>query len=110
VIQLGKAADKIVSTPFMMDLPQQVYESPEVLMQIRYQGVNSNREALVIFNDDNAVYLPPNQGKGIENQSIGLQKQWLRPGPNKVQVMYEEAVTSDPDKGFTVYYIGFTQR
>jgi len=74
-------------------------------MDIRYQGVNSNREALVIFNDDNAVYLPPNQGKGIENQKVTLQKQWLRPGPNKVQLMYEEAVKSDPDKGFTVYFI-----
>jgi 4-amino-4-deoxy-L-arabinose transferase-like glycosyltransferase len=105
VIQLGKAADKIVSTPFAIDIPQNVYDAPTIQMDIRYQGVNSNREALVIFNDDNAVYLPPNQGKGIENQKVTLQKQWLRPGPNKVQLMYEEAVKSDPDKGFTVYFI-----
>lgn len=107
VVQLGKAADKIVSGVFTMDIPPQVYNAPEVKMDIRYQGVNSNREALVIFNDDNAVYLPPNQGKGIENQQVTIQKQWIRPGPNKVQLMYEEAVKSDPDKGFTVYYIGF---
>ncbi len=107
VVQLGKAADKIVSGVFMMDIPANVYNAPEVKMDIRYQGVNSNREALVIFNDDNAVYLPPNQGKGIENQQVTIQKQWIRPGPNKVQLMYEEAVQSDPDKGFTVYYIGF---
>lgn len=108
VIQLGKAADKIISNSYMMDIPQEVYQSPTLEMQIRYQGVNSNREALVIFNDDNAVYLPANTGKGIENQTVTLQKQWVKPGPNKIQVMYEEAVQSDPDKGFTVYYIGFT--
>ena len=108
VVQLGKAADKIVSGAYMMDIPQEMYQKPTVEMQVRYQGVNSNREALIILNDDNAVYLPANQGKGIENQSLVVQKQWLRPGPNKVQVMYEEAVKNDPDKGFTVYYIGFT--
>jgi hypothetical protein len=74
---------------------------------MRYMGVNSNREALVIFNDDNAVYLPANKGKGIEDQTVVLQKKWLRPGLNKVQILYEEAVQSDPDKGFTVFYLGF---
>ncbi len=107
VVQLGKTADKIVSENFTFQIPSDVYNSPTLVMPIRYQGVNSNREALVIFNDDNAVYLPPNQGKGIEDQTIELQKEWLKPGPNKVQIMYEEAVKSDPDKGFTVYYLDF---
>lgn len=110
VIQLGKAADKIISGAYMMDIPAQVYDKPVVEMQVRYQGVDSNREALVILNDDNAVYLPANKAKGIETQTLTVQKQWLRPGPNKIQVMYEEAVQHDPDKGFTVYYIGFTGR
>lgn len=110
VVQLGKATDKIISGAYMMDVPQEIYQKPVLEMQIRCQGVNSSREALVIFNDDNAVYLPPNKGKGIESQTVTMQKQWLRPGPNKIQVMYEEAVQHDPDKGFTVYYIGFTGR
>ena len=108
VVQLGKTPDKIVSNSYMMEVTQQVYQAPTISMQVRYQGVNSNREALVIINDDNAVYLPANTGKGIEDQTVTVQKQWLRPGPNKIQVMYEEAVRSDPDKGFTVFYIGFT--
>jgi 4-amino-4-deoxy-L-arabinose transferase-like glycosyltransferase len=108
VVQLGKSSNKIASEHFMIGIPTPVYQSPTVFMKIRYQNVNSNREALVIFNDDNAVYLPPNAGKGVEEQLIELQKSWIKPGQNKVQVMYEEAVTDDPDKGFTVYYIDFT--
>lgn len=107
VVQLGKAADKIISGNYNLDIPLQVYNSPVIEMHMRYMGVNSNREALVIFNDDNAVYLPANKGKGIEDQTVVLQKQWLRPGLNKVQILYEEAVQSDPDKGFTVFYLGF---
>ncbi len=107
VVQLGRAADKIISTPYMMNISQQAYNAPNLEMQIRYQGVDSNKEALVIFNDDNAVYLPANTGKSIELRTLRVQKQFVKPGYNKIQVMYEEAVQHDPDKGFTVFYIGF---
>ncbi|MBK8428251.1 MAG: hypothetical protein IPL27_20840 [Lewinellaceae bacterium] len=107
-MQLGKAADKIISIPYMMNISQQAYDSPTLEMEIRYQGVNSNKEALVIFNDDNAVYLPANTGKNIELRTLRVQKQFVKPGYNKIQVLYEEAVQYDPDKGFTVFYIGFS--
>jgi len=107
VVQLGKAADKIVSKDFLVQIPEIAFQGPVVPMQIRYQGVNSDREALVVFNDDNAVYLPQNKGIGPEMQSVELQKGWVKPGVNKIQIMYEETVKRDPDKGFTVYYVGF---
>ncbi len=108
VVQLGKSPDKIVSNTFVLDVPQDIYQASTIGMTLRYQGVNSNREALVIINEDNAVYLPANKGKGIEPQLVVVQKQWLKPGPNNIQFMYEEAVQNDPDKGFLIFYVGFT--
>jgi hypothetical protein len=110
VVQLGRAADKVVSSNFFLNIPEQMLQAPGIDLKIRYTRVNSNREALVLFNEANAVYLPANRGKGIEMQTVDIEKAWLRPGPNKVQILYEEAVKSDPDKGFTVYFMDLAPR
>jgi 4-amino-4-deoxy-L-arabinose transferase-like glycosyltransferase len=105
VVQLGKAADKVTSPVFFLQVPEQEFQEPTMELVVRRQNVNSNREGLIILNDDNAVYLPPNQGRGVETEILSIQKEWLKPGSNKIQIIYEEKVKSDPDKGFTVYYV-----
>jgi hypothetical protein len=107
VVQLGKAEEKIASADFYMTIPPELLSGATLPLFARYSGVNSGKEALIVFNDNNAVYLPPNRGKGIENQQVTVQSAWLRPGQNKLQILYEEAVKTDPDKGFTVYNLAF---
>jgi hypothetical protein len=106
VVQLGKAADKIQSANFFITVPPEEFYEEQMELIVRRQGVNSNREGLVVLNDNNAVYLPPNRGRMPEMDTLIIQKAWLRPGPNKLQFLYEEKVKSDPEKGFTVYFLG----
>jgi hypothetical protein len=107
VVQLGKASDKVISSFFYMNITPELLQTPTVSMRVRTQGVDSNREGLIVLNDQNASYLAPNKGKGIETQTLTIPREWLRPGNNQLQIVYEEKVKSDPDKGFTVYDIAF---
>jgi hypothetical protein len=107
VVQLGLADGKFDAIPFnvLVTAEQLAAAGPMLPVQVRYQGVNSNREALIAINDNNALYLPANKGKGIEKQVLQVNTAWLRPGYNKFQILYEPKVKSDPDKGFVFYYL-----
>jgi uncharacterized membrane protein len=106
VVQLGKAQDKYEALPYDINIPtERLQASPKIPIQVRYSGVDTPREALIVFNDNNALYLPANRSKGIETQRLEVNSAWLRPGANKIQIMYEPEVKSDPDKGFTFYQL-----
>jgi hypothetical protein len=105
VVELGRDNDKIESKEYHMSLPQSLFAQSQVELTVRTRWVDTNREALVLFNGQNAVWLPPNQGPGIEEFVIPLQHNWLKPGPNTIQVLYETKRPSDPRKGFTLYFL-----
>jgi len=84
-------------------------QQPELRMIVRARHVNNNREAFILFNDQNAVYLPPNKGKDIETLTLAVRSEWLRPGPNKVQICYDDQVKNDKDPGFALYYLALDQ-
>ena len=113
VLQLGKAADKIIARDLPLNLSPELVNAPNGLdMLVRTSGVDSDLEALVIFNGENAVYLPPNRQRGaVELQRVNIQRGWLRPGLNTLQIAYdEEKIKRDPDKGYTLYYLNFAPK
>nr|MBP6828556.1 hypothetical protein [Saprospiraceae bacterium] len=109
VVQLGQNEDKIESKTYHMTLPQNLFAQNEINLTVRTRGVDSNREALVLFNDKNAVWLPPNNMPGaVEEHVIPLNRNWIKPGSNAIQVLYETERPSDPNKGFTMYFLSIT--
>ncbi len=108
VVELGRDDDKIESKEYHMNLPQSLFLQNQIELTVRTRWVDTNREALVVFNGENAVWLPPNQGPGIEEAVLTLQREWLKPGTNTIQVVYETKRPSDPRKGFTLYFLSIT--
>ncbi|MCC7504881.1 MAG: glycosyltransferase family 39 protein [Saprospiraceae bacterium] len=109
VVELGKTTSKVVSKDYIINPPEALLQQPELRMIVRARHVNNNREAFILFNDQNAVYLPPNKGKDIETLTLAVRSEWLRPGPNKVQICYDDQVKNDKDPGFALYYLALDQ-
>ncbi|MCB9317256.1 MAG: glycosyltransferase family 39 protein [Lewinellaceae bacterium] len=105
VVELGRDDDKIESKEYHMNLPQSLFSQNQIELTVRTRWVDTNREALVLFNGQNAVWLPPNRGGGIEEAVLPLQREWLKPGTNTIRVLYETKRPSDPRKGFTLYFL-----
>ncbi|MBK9338007.1 MAG: glycosyltransferase family 39 protein [Lewinellaceae bacterium] len=105
VVEVGCVDNKLESREYHLTLPEQLFAANEIELTVRSRWVDSNREALVVFNKENAVWLPPNTGDGVEENVLPLQREWLRPGSNTIQVIYEPERPSDPRKGFTVYFL-----
>ncbi|MBK8920492.1 MAG: glycosyltransferase family 39 protein [Saprospirales bacterium] len=108
VVELGHDDDKTESKAYHMTLPEQLFGHDQIELTVRTRRVDSNREALVLFNDQNAVWLPPNTGDGIEETVLPLQREWIKPGQNTIRVLYEPKRPSDPRKGFTLYFLSIT--
>ncbi len=108
VVELGHSDDKIESKEYHMTLPEALFTNDQIELTVRTRWVDSNREALVLFNGANAVWLPPNRGSGIEEAVLPLQRNWIRPGRNTIQILYETKRPSDPRKGFTLYFLSIT--
>lgn len=108
VVELGQDEDKVESKEYHMTLPESLFTQNEINLTVRTQGIDSNREALVLFNGQNAVWLPPNNGPGVEEQVIPLDRKWIKPGSNAIQVIYETKRPSDPRKGFRTYFLSIT--
>jgi len=108
VVELGCVDNKIESKEYHLTLPEALFAQSQIELAVRASGVNSNQEGLVVFNGENAVRLPQNQGLGVEETVLPIQREWLRPGSNSIQIMYEQEVPNDPRKGFTVYFLGIT--
>ena len=108
VVELGMDKDNMESREFHLSLPQELFSQPEIVLTARTSGLDSNREGLVLFNGQNAAWLPPNNGSGVEEQSIPIPREWIRPGPNTIQILYEPERPRDPRKGFTLYFLSIT--
>ncbi len=108
VVEVGCVDNKLESREYHLTLPEQLFASNEIELTVRSRWVDSNREGLVVFNKENAVWLPPSPGNNVEEAVLPIQREWLRPGTNTIQVVYEPERPSDPRKGFTVYYLGIT--
>jgi len=108
VVELGCIDNKIESKEYHMTLPEALFAQSQIELTVRADGVNSNQEGLIVLNGEFAVRLPQNQGLGVEETVLPIQHEWLRPGSNSIQLLYEENVPSDPRKGFTVYFLGIT--
>lgn len=108
VVELGQDEDKTESKEYHMTLPQSLFTQNEINLTVRTQGIDSNREALVLFNGQNAVWLPPNDGPGIEEKVIPLDKNWIKPGSNAIQIIYETKRPGDPHKGFRMFFLSIT--
>ena len=105
VVELGKTMSKILSRDFYMSPPEALLQMPELKLTLRAQHVNNNREAFILFNDQNAVYLPPNKGKDIETMKLTVRSEWLVRGQNKIQICYDDQVKNDKDPGFAIYFL-----
>ncbi|MCC6460833.1 MAG: glycosyltransferase family 39 protein [Saprospiraceae bacterium] len=110
VVELGRDNDKIESKEYQMVLPQGLFSGSSIDMTVRTRWIDTNREALILFNGENAVWLPPNRGPGIEEAVLSLDKSWVRPGPNTIRVLYEPKRPSDPRKGFTLYFLSLQEK
>ncbi len=108
VVELGCVDNKIESKEYHMTLPESLFSLNQIELAVRASGVDSNQEGLVVLNGENAVRLPQNQGSGVEETVLTIQREWLRPGSNSIQIMYEPEVPRDPRKGFTVYFLGIS--
>ncbi len=108
VVELGCDDDKIESKEYHMTLPNELFAANQQVLTVRTRWVDTNREALVLFNGQNAVWLPPNQSSGIEEAVLPIQREWIRPGPNTIRILYETKRPSDPRKGFTLYFLSIT--
>jgi hypothetical protein len=106
VVEVGCIDNKLESREYHLTLPEQLFASNEIELTVRSRWVDSNREGLVVFNKENAVWLPPSPSNNVEEAVLPIQREWLRPGTNTIQVVYEPERPSDPRKGFTVYYLG----
>lgn len=110
VVELGCDDDKMESKKYNMTLPAELFSNDQLEMTVRTRWVDSNQEALILFNDQHVAWLPPNPGPGIGEASVPIDRNWIRPGRNTVQVFYEPNRPSDPRKGFTLYYMSIAGR
>jgi len=108
VVELGRDDDKTESKIYHMTLPEQLFTQDQIELTLRTRWVDSDREALVLFNDKNAVWMPPNTSNDIEEHVLPLDRTWIRPGTNSIQILYETKRPSDPRKGFALYFLGIT--
>lgn len=108
VVELGRCADKIIARDVFYTVAPEVLAKPSVTMRFRTRWVDSNREALVVINEQNAMYLAINRTNDPEMQSTTIPSDWFRAGKNRIQVMYDaDQVKFDPRRGFTLYYLSF---
>lgn len=110
VAELGKSRDKLVSKDYFIVPPEALLALPELEMVVRASNVNTNREAFLLINNDNAVYLPANKTRGIEPMKLLIRSEWLRRGENKIQICYDDQVKNDPVPGFQFYFMALTGR
>ncbi|MFN0016363.1 MAG: ArnT family glycosyltransferase [Saprospiraceae bacterium] len=108
VVELGCVDNKIESKEYHLTLPEALFASSQIELTVRARGVDTNVEGLVLLNGQNAVRLPVNQGLDAEETVLTIQREWLRPGSNSIQILYEPELPSDPRKGFTLYYLGIS--
>jgi len=105
VVELGCDDNKMESKEYNMTLPESLFANKQIEMTVRTRWVDSNQEALILFNGKHVAWLPPNPGPGIGEAVVPLHRDWIRPGRNTMQVFYEPNRPSDPRKGFTLYYM-----
>ncbi len=110
VVELGKSYDKLVSKDYFMSPPEALFQMPKIEMTVRARHVNSGQEAFILFNDKNAVYLPPNKTKDIETMTLTIRPEWLVHGQNKVQIGYNDKLKNDPDLGYELYFMALNGR
>lgn len=105
VVELGCDDNKMESKEYNMTLPESLFANNQIEMTVRTRWVDSDQEALILFNGKHVAWLPPNPGQGIGEAVVPLHRDWIRPGRNTMQVFYEPNRSSDPRKGFTLYYM-----
>lgn len=108
VVELGCVDNKLQSKIYSMTLPEHLFAQEQIEVAVRSRWVDSNREGMIVFNEENAAWLPANQTSEVEEQVLTIPRDWLHPGRNSIQILYEPTRPSDPRKGFTVYFIGIT--
>jgi mannosyltransferase len=106
VTEVGRWEDRVQSRIYDLALPPELFaQNGEFLrVTVRVQNVNSNREGLLLFNGQNASWLPATGGN-LEEKTFNIPKAWLQPGENTVQVLYDTDRTKDPVPGFTIHYL-----
>lgn len=105
VVELGCDDDKMESKEYNMTLPETLFANTQLEMTVRTRWVDTDQEALILFNGKHVAWLPPNRGAGIDESIVPIDRSWIHPGKNTVQVFYEPNRPSDPRKGFTLYYM-----
>ena len=108
VVELGCDDDKMESKEYHMTLPNELFTHAQLEMTVRTRWVDSDQEALILFNGKHVAWLPPNRGAGIDESTVPIDRSWIQPGRNTVQVFYEPNRPTDPRKGFTLYYLSIT--
>lgn len=105
VVELGCDDDKMESKEYHLTLPAELFNHDQIEMTVRTRWVDSDQEALILFNDKHVAWLPPNRSAGIDESRAPIDPKWIHPGQNTIQVFYEPNRPSDPRKGFTLYYL-----
>ncbi|MCK6694201.1 MAG: glycosyltransferase family 39 protein [Thermoanaerobaculia bacterium] len=105
VVELGCDDDKMESKEYHMTLPKELFSHAQLEMTVRTRWVDSDQEALILFNGKHVAWLPPNRSAGIDEATVPIDRSWIHPGQNTVQVFYEPNRPTDPRKGFTLYYM-----
>jgi 4-amino-4-deoxy-L-arabinose transferase-like glycosyltransferase len=108
VVELGCDDNKMESKVYNMTLPAELFANQQIDMTVRTRWVDTDQEALILFNDKHVVWLPPNTGPGTDEAVVRLDRNWIRPGRNTIQVFYEPNRPRDPRKGFTLYFMSIT--
>lgn len=106
VVEVGSWQDRIQSREYHLTLPPDAFAQAgdQAQVTVRLQDVNSNREGVLLFNHDNAAWLPP-AGHSVEEKTFQIPRAWLHPGENTVQLLYDTDRTKDPWPGFTLHFL-----
>ena len=106
VVEVGRWEDRVQSREYHLSLPPEIFAqgTDQLRVTIRAQNINSNREGVLVFNYDNAAWLPPT-GNTLEEKTFSIPKTWVHPGDNTVQVLYDTDRTKDPFIGFTLHFL-----
>jgi hypothetical protein len=106
VVEVGRWEDRVQSREYHLTLPPELFAQAgdQLRVTVRAQNVNSNREGVLVFNYDNASWLPPT-GSNLEEKTFNIPKAWVRPGENIVQALYDTDRTKDPFVGYTLHFL-----
>lgn len=105
VVEVGRWADQVKSRIYHLSFPPEILTVPKLNLTLRRQHVNSNREGLVLFNDQNAAWIPANTGKEVEEVTIPIESSWLKAGVNTIQILYDGDRQKDPVDGFRILFL-----